>query len=174
MPPGGLLFKSSCTCCEDSCFLSRVGAAFGRAVICMGLWHPPAVQLRQVCIFGRRFHTHTGGVLVHKYTYLSLSLMWLCFFKLIQYPTEVNGRCVKPTSLLMRVPICMSTSLFLKQTTVLSRLQPFSHLLLRFSVRKHCICFASLKSSLAMQETHLCQWSIQPQHLRKKVASSRD
>lgn len=38
--------------------------------------------------------------------------MWLRSFELIQYPTEVNGRWVKPTSLLMGVPICMSTSLF--------------------------------------------------------------
>lgn len=101
-------------------------------------------------------------------------VMWLCFFELVQYPTEVKGRWVKPTGLLMGVPTCTSMTLFLKQTTVLSRLQPFSHLLLYFSVWKHCVCFAFLKSSLAMQEMSLCRCSIQPQHLRRQMASSGD
>lgn len=60
--------------------------------------------------------------------------MWLCFFELIQYSTEVNGRRAKPTSRLMGVPIYTSTSLFLKRTTVRRKPQPFSDLLLYFSV----------------------------------------
>lgn len=62
-----------------------------------------------VCIWEAFLHTQSS-VFVHKC--VCLSLMWLCSFELIQYHTEVNERRVNPTSLLMGVPICMSTSLF--------------------------------------------------------------
>lgn len=62
-----------------------------------------------VCIWEAFLHTQSR-VFVHKC--ICLSLMWRCSFELIQYHTEVNGRWVNPTSLLMGVPICMSTSLF--------------------------------------------------------------
>lgn len=134
MPPGGLLFQSRCTCCEDSCFLGRGGSSLWQSCCTHGALASTCSAVKAGLCTVRRFHTHTGGVLVHKYIYIYIYLMWLCFFELIQYPTEVDGRWVKPTSLLMGVTICMSTSLFSKQTTVLSRLQAFSHLLLCFSV----------------------------------------
>lgn len=62
-----------------------------------------------VCIWEAFLHTHRR-VLVPKC--VCLSLMWLCSNELIQYHTEVNGRWVRPTSLLTGIPICMSMSLF--------------------------------------------------------------
>lgn len=62
-----------------------------------------------VCIWEAFLYTHRR-VLVHKCIYLSL--MWLCSYELLQYHTEVIGRWVKTTSLLMGIPMCMSMSLF--------------------------------------------------------------
>lgn len=136
---------------EDSCFLSRGGNSFWQSCHMQGALAFTCSAVKAGLHIWEVFpHTYRRAACTQIYIYLML----LCFFKLIQYPTEVNGWWVKNTSLLMGVSICMRTSLFLKQITVLSRLQPFPYLLY-FSVQKHCIHFASLKSSLAMQETCL-------------------
>lgn len=74
----------------------------------MGLW------LKQVCVFGKHFYTHTPlCVCVCACTQMDMSVSYVAvLFELIQYHAEVNGRWVKPTSLLMGAPICMSMSLF--------------------------------------------------------------
>lgn len=152
-------------------FSAGVGAAFGRAVTCMGLWHPPAVQLRQICVFGRHFHTHTAGVLVHKYISISYVAVFLWTDPVSHWSEWDVGKAYKAThgSTNLHEYVLVFEADYCSQ-----QIAAFFYLLLHFSVWKHCICFASLKSSLAMQETHLCQCSIQPQHLRKQMASNGD
>lgn len=106
-----------------------------------------AVLLKQVCVFGRHFYTCTP-VCVCLYTNVYVCLLCGC----VLWTDPVScwsewevGKAYKPTH--------GSTNLHehvlvLKQTTVLSRLQPFPLLLLCFTVWKHCIYFASLRGSL--------------------------
>lgn len=121
-----------------------------------------------VCIWEAFLQTHRR-VLVYKS--MCLSLMWLCSFELIQYHAEVNGRGGKAYK-----PTHGSTNLHehvlvLKQTTVLSRLQPFPRLLLYFSVWKYWIYFAFSEVFLVIQEMHLCQCFI---YLRRQMTSTGD
>lgn len=111
----------------------------------MGLWHPPAVLLKQVCVFGRHFCTHRRGACTQIYISVSYVAAFLWTDPVPHWSKWEVGKAYKPTH--------GSTNLHehilvLKQATVLSRLQPFPLLLLYFSVRKHCMYFASLRCSL--------------------------
>lgn len=75
----------------------------------MGLWHPPAVLLKQVCVFGRHFYTHRRGACTQIYISVSYVAVFLWTDPVSHWS---EWRWVKPTSLLMGVPICMSMSLF--------------------------------------------------------------
>lgn len=92
---------------QEVCSLSEVahsvrtlvfyGAAFGRDAICIGLWHPPAMLLKQVCVFGRHFYTHTAGSL---YTNVYVCLLCGCVplnWSISPWSEWEVGKSYKPT-----------------------------------------------------------------------------
>lgn len=106
-----------------------------------------------LCIWEMFPHTHRRGACTQ--IYLSIYLMWLCFFELIQYPTEVNRRWVKPThgSTNLHEHIFVSEAGYCSQQTAAFSLSPFVF----FSMNTLHMLF--LSEVFSCNDTHLCKCS---------------
>lgn len=172
MPWGGLLFESSCTCCEDSCFLGRGGSSLWQSCRMHGALAPTCSAVKAGLRIWEVFpHTQEGCL----YTNTRICILCGCVpLNWSSSPLKWTGGRWSLQAHSREYQFAWARPCFWSRLLFSADCSLFPHLLSCFSVQKHCLCFASLKSCLAMQETPLCPCAIQPQHLRKQTASSGD
>lgn len=81
MPPGGLLFKSSCTCYEDSCFLSRGGSSLWQRCCMHGALASTCSAVKAgLCIWEVFPHTQEGCFYKNIYIYTHTHVCYVAVF----------------------------------------------------------------------------------------------